>query len=267
MSYAHLAGRLIEIQRSMLGESAIKIARSTEGITVTDGGTVKAVEGDKRAVVGELAQEYTAILGEAAEQRLLAAASEFDDEIVLPAALGGPETRAANNRDPAADGRATVNSADAGGPSDAVSDGGTAAVEAAPEPGPSTTGYTGEGDASAEVQSSDDDGPVSVADPVTVEYTVASSVATLDPGTDPDDIYLMPANDRGWQAPVTVADAFVDAVAEATGLDEAALDAVGEYVDVERLLATLNDESGETVSFGVKGFTVTFHRSGSVAVH
>jgi len=261
MSYTHLAGRLIETQRSMLGESAIEIARSTEGITVTDNGAVETVEGDERAVVGELVEQYTALLGGAAEQRLLTAAREFEDELVLPAALGGPETVAASDRNPA------VGSASAAGPSGAVSDGGTVAVEAVPEPGPSGVEHAGDRDADAGSQPDADEESVSIEDPVIVEYTVASSVTEPDPGADLDDVYLMPDSDSGWQAPVTVVDAFLDAADEATGIDEDALDAVEEYVDVERLLATLNDESGEMVSFGVEGFTVTFHRNGSLAVH
>lgn len=267
MSYTHLAGRLIETQRSMLGESAIEIARSTEGITITDDGTVEAIEGDERAVVGELVEQYKTLLGGAAEHRLLTAAREFEDELVLPAALGGPETVTASDRSPRAGGRPTVDSASARGPSEAVSDGGTVAVDPGPEPGPSGVGHTGDGDANAGVQSDSADDPISIDNPVTVEYTVASSITEPDPGADLDDVYLMPDSTSGWQAPVTVSDAFVDVVEEATGLDEDALDAVEEYVDVERLLATLDGESGEMVSFGVEEFTVTFHRSGSLAVH
>lgn len=261
MSYTHLAGRLIETQRSMLGESAIEIARSTEGITVTDDGTVEAIEGDERAVVGELVEQYKTLLGGAAEHRLLTATREFEDELVLPAALGGPETGTASDRSPRAGGRPAVDSASGRGPSEAVSDGGTVAVDPGPEPGPSGIGHTGDG-----VQSDSAD-PISIENPVTVEYTVASSITEPDPGADLDDVYLMPDSASGWQAPVTVSDAFVDAVEEATGIDEDALHAVEEYVDVERLLATLNGESGEMVSFGVEEFTVTFHRSGSLAVH
>lgn len=266
MSYTHLAGRLIETQRSMLGESAIEIARSTEGITVTDDGTVETIEGDERAVVGELVEQYKTLLGGAAEHRLLTAAREFEDELVLPAALGGPDTVTASDRSPRAGGRPAVDSASAREPSEAVSDGGTVAVDRGSEPGPSGIGHTGDGDANAGVQSDAAD-PISTESPVTVEYTVASSITEPDPGADLDDVYLMPDSASGWQAPVTVSDAFVDAVDEATGLDEDALDAVEEYVDVERLLATLNGESGEMVSFGVEEFTVTFHRSGSLAVH
>lgn len=251
MSYEHLAGRLIETQRSMLGDSAIKVARSTEGVTVTDDGSVKRIDGDRRAVVGELARKYTSLLGNPAEQRLLAAASEFEDELVLPAPLGGPETVAADDRGP------TVDSASPGVPSDAVSDGGTVAVESAPETGPSASGAAG----------GEDGEDVSVAEPLTVKYTVASSITELDPGVDPENVYLMPAHDGGWRVPVSVEDAVVHAVVEATRLEEGAIDAVGEYVDSRRLLSTLSGEGGQTVSFGVEGVTVTFHRSGSLAVH
>jgi hypothetical protein len=269
MSYAHLAGRLIETQRSMLGESAIKVARSVEGITVTDDGSVETVSGDRRAVVGELAEQYTTLLGNAAEQRLMAAAGEFEDELILPAALGGPETVRAEM---AADGPTVGEQAGNAVAPDTVSDGGTVAAEA----GPSTTEPASGGETSAESQSNDDseggatgsrpDGDRLVTDPIKVEYTVASSAA-VEQGAPLGEIYLLPAHDRGWQVPVTVADAFVDAVVEATGLDGDAFGGIGEYVDAERLRATLNDERGKTVSFEVEEFTVTFHRSGSLAVH
>ena len=267
MSYAHLAGRLIETQRSMLGESAIKVARSVEGISVTDDGSVESVSGDRRAVVGELARQYTTLLGGAAEQRLMAAAGEFEDELILPAALGGPETFRAET---AADGPAAGEQAGAAVAPDTVSDGGTVAAESGP---PATDDTGGEGP-NAERQSTDEDGGPQpdapekdgpVVEPVTVEYAVASS--TPDRGADLGDVYLMPAHDRGWQVPVTIEDAFVDALVEATGWDADAFDGIGEYIDSERLLATLNDEEGQTVSFEVEEFTVTFHRSGSLAVH
>ena len=91
MTYKHLTGRLIETQRSMIGDPAIRIARSIEGITVTDEGAVTAVDGDGYAVVAELADRYTDILGNAAQGRLVAAAAEFDGDVVLPPELGGPE--------------------------------------------------------------------------------------------------------------------------------------------------------------------------------
>lgn len=262
MSYTHLAGRLIETQRSMLGESAIDVARSTEGITVSDDGTVETIEGDQRAVIGELAQRYTSLLGDAAEQRLLAAASEFEDELTLPAALGGPEAAPAEEEPTARPDTTVDTTADA-----AVSDGGTIASESATEQSPSAADHaetaraTGAGD---ETHSATD-APAAVSESMVVAYTTASSITSLE--TDLADVYLMPAADDGWQAPVTVPDAFADAVVAATGLDESAFGPVESYVDSERLLRTLAGDGPETVCVDVEGVNVTFHRSGSLAVH
>jgi hypothetical protein len=153
MSYKHLAGRLIETQRSMLGEPAIEIARSTEGITVTDDGTVTGVEGDGRAVVDELARRYTDMLGSAAEMRLLAAAREFEDELSLPASLGGhadvdPAHRDPSTHDPAGPGLAAHDgAADAGAddPTDTDAEDGDPAVDDSGDGAPSDA-ESGDGD-------------------------------------------------------------------------------------------------------------------------
>ena len=347
MSYKHLAGRLIETQRSMLGEPAIEIARSTEGITVTDDGNVAAVDGDGRVVVDELARRYTDMLGGAAETRLLAAAREFEDELALPPSLGGPEEFDAGHRDPAAydpsgSGPATAESADAESavdgsdgedtadpgessdddsvdvdvptepqtaepsgsatpPSGAVSDGGTVEVQAgtatdsdggatrvvsptptgpgevvSPTPGeadrggPATASYERAADDATDDVSTDEEteDAVSLSEPVTIEYTVASTVSAAE-DADLSSVYLMPGDGNGFQAPVAVADAVADAVTDATGLDYGDIDEFEDDIDADRLLATLSGENGETVSFQlcIGELTVTFHRSGSLAVH
>ena len=351
MSYKHLAGRLIETQRSMLGEPAIEIARSTEGITVTDDGNVTAVDGDGRVVVDALARRYTDMLGGAAEDRLLAAAREFEAELALPPSLGGPEEFDAGHRDPAAHdptgtGPATLDPADAdsaeadvedadsaeediegpGSPGDdvespdsrgdvavtgspsvestgtasprsgAVSDGGTVEVQAGRSTGteggatrvvsPTPTGpgevvsptpddTDRDGTTTESYERAVDDAPtddepvVTLSEPVTVEYTVASTVTGGGAATDLSSVYLMPGDGSGFQAPVAVADAVADAVVSATALDREDLGEFEDDVDVERLLATLGGENGETVSFqlDIGDLTVTFHRSGSLAVH
>jgi hypothetical protein len=346
MSYKHLAGRLIETQRSMLGEPAIDIARSTEGITVTDDGNVAAVDGDARAAVDELARRYTGMLGEAAENRLMAAAREFEGELVLPPSLGGPEEFDAGHRDPAAhdpsgDGPAARDSTEADSaddaatevdsagtaapdvdsqvtgpqtaestapptaPSGAVSDGGTTRVVSptprgpdevvSPTPGdvgrPDTTRESYEraaddangGGATAEDTTSDDLTPddtrgdeesvgsgISLSEPITVDYSVASTVpAGAQAERDLSSVYLMPGDGSGFHAPVTVADAVVDTITDATELGREDLGEFADDIDTERLLATLAGENGETISFqlDVADLTVTFHRSGSLAVH
>ncbi|WP_136717428.1 hypothetical protein [Halorientalis salina] len=89
-SYERLAERLIETQRTMLGKRAVDIARSVEGIDVTDDGQVAQVAEDDRAVVGDLVAAYVDVMGVTARTRLTEVAREYDD-LVLPANLGGPE--------------------------------------------------------------------------------------------------------------------------------------------------------------------------------
>src|SRR6056297_2799373 len=98
MSYNHLAGRLIEIQRSMLGQPAITIAQSIEGLSVSSDGNVENIEGDGREIVGTLFEQYTQMLGDPAENRLRTAAAEFE-ELDLPPALGGSPADEASPED------------------------------------------------------------------------------------------------------------------------------------------------------------------------
>jgi len=301
MSYKHLAGRLIETQRSMLGEPAIDIARSTEGITVTEDGNVAAVDGDPRVVVDELARRYTGMLGGAAENRLLAAAREFEDELALPPSLGGPEEFDAGHRDPAAhepDGagpstsnpvepdsptggpETTESTAPPTSPSGAVSDGGTTRVVSPTPSGPGeivspTPGHAGRPDTTSESyeRAADDepaDAGVSLSEPITVEYSLASTVPAGERADrDLASVYLMPGHGGGFQAPVAVENAIIDAITGATELGREDFGEFADEIDTERLLATLSGENGETISFqlDVGDLTVTFHRSGSLAVH
>jgi len=251
MTYKHLTGRLIETQRSMIGDPAIRIARSIEGITVTDEGAVTAVDGDGYAVVAELADRYTDILGNAAQGRLVAAAEEFDSDVVLPPELGGPENpdAIASRESGAHAGAAGLAEADSA--VRAASDGGTVAVPAG-----------------RSVVEDDDDPSLSVSEPLTVDYTLASAIDTEDYAeTDLGTVYLLPSTGEEWQAPIAVTAAVVDAIATATGVPADRIPDPAAALDQERLLATLNGEHGETVSFGVGDLTVTFHRSGSLAVH
>lgn len=87
MSYTHLAGRLIEVQRSMLGQPAVTIARSLDGLQVTPDGNVTDIKGERAAVVERLFDRYTEMLGDPAERRLRTATGEFADELDLPAKL------------------------------------------------------------------------------------------------------------------------------------------------------------------------------------
>jgi len=250
MSYKHLAGRLIETQRSMLGKSALEIARSVEGISVDNDGSVTAVTGDRRAVLETLSQRYMDVLGSAAETRLLAAAREFEDELVLPPTLGGPDDTA----DPAtADSDSTATGA--------LSDGGTVSFQ--PPTGTDAAGVDTTGQTDAEKALQD---VASIPEPMKVEYTVTSSIPDAT-DTDLDSVYLMPLEDDGWQAPISVTEAVTESLSNATDLGGEGIDAFVDAIDSHRLLATLDDENGETVSFYFEGVTVTFHRSGSLAIH
>lgn len=265
MSYKHLTGRLIETQRSMIGEPAIRIARSVDGITVSDQGTVTAIDGDGRAVVAELAERYTDVLGGAAERRLQAAADEFADELLLPPELGGPE---------GVGGVATAGLA---------SDGGTVAAEGyqetgapAPDHGPRNDG---EAEPSADVAREPDetatpegrdssDAAPEESDPVVREYALASSLpADGYDGLDLASVYLMPASEDEWESPVSVEAAVVEELSAATDLGADGVDAMLQSIDADALFATLAGESGETVSFASGDVRITFHRSGSMAIH
>lgn len=92
MSYERLAERLIETQQTMLGQRAVDIAASIDGLTVADDGSVSNVADDDRAVVAALVEEYTTIMGSSAANRLESTAAEFDADLTLPQNLGGPET-------------------------------------------------------------------------------------------------------------------------------------------------------------------------------
>lgn len=264
MSYKYLAGRLIETQRSMIGEPAIRIARSVEGLSVTDDGTVEGLEGDGYSVVADLSDRYTDILGNAAERRLAAAANEFEADLLLPPALGGPEDPPADAREAAEPTGTAEQPGPTGDTSDAAStgvasDGGTVAMHGGGDGAPAQSADQGPDDADSEV---------TVPEPLTVEYTLATSIPEADYAETPlSSAYLMPAGDSEWQTPVTIEAAVVEAVATATDLAAGEVASHVQSIDRERLYATLNDEYGETVSFGVAGVTVSFHRSGSLAVH
>ena len=118
----------------------------------------------------------------------------------------------------------------------------------------------------------DDDSEIALDEPVTVRYTVASDLGTIDDATaDLSSVYLLPDGEDDWQVPVAVEEAVAGAVAEALDCEPAAVGNATAPVDVDRLLATLRGERGDTVSFELRGpldgLTVTFHHTGSLAVH
>lgn len=272
MSYEHLAGRLIETQRSMLGRSAVEIARSLEGITVDENGSVTTVEGNGREVVEALVQRYTDVLGSGAETRLVAAAREFEDDLVLPPSLGGPEDHADTDPDQPVQESSTVGPdgttpVAVDSPTSAISDGGTVAYQPPTETDAPATD-TADGSAAQMRDEAALREVASISNPVKVDYTVASSVPdATDNDIDLGSVYLLQQSDDSWQTPVSVVDAVVDALSNVTELEKDDIDAFVDTIDPSRLAATLNDERGNTVSFHCEEITVTFHRTGSLAVH
>ncbi|QPV63791.1 hypothetical protein I7X12_03930 [Halosimplex litoreum] len=264
MSYEHLAGRLIETQRSMLGPSAVEIARSIGAIAVDDDGTVTEIEDDKRAAVDTLARRYVDMLGDAAESRLRSAAREFEDELVLPPALGGPNPSERPGVHRTARKPAAADSSPSDGATGAVSDGGTLAVESSPTDGEFAEAVDPTGGAESEARPGAGD---TVPEPVTAEYTVASDLPTEVTDGALASVYLLPESGDGWQEPISVETAVIALVSEATTLHEAAVDDVVDAIDPVRLVATLDGQDGATVSFVHRGITVTVHRSGSLAIH
>lgn len=91
MSYERLAERLIETQQTMLGQRAVDIAASVDGLSVENDGSVSDVADGDREVVGALVEEYTTIMGGSAASRLESTAAEFEEDLLLPQNLGGPE--------------------------------------------------------------------------------------------------------------------------------------------------------------------------------
>lgn len=56
----------IDRERDVMGEQAIAVARSVEGLTVADDGSVDAVDGDGKRVLGDLVDSYVAASGDVA---------------------------------------------------------------------------------------------------------------------------------------------------------------------------------------------------------
>ncbi len=236
MSYNHLAGRLIEVQRSMLGQPAITIAQSIGGITVSNDGNVKTIEGDGREIIGQLFERYTQMLGDPAENRLRTAASEFEDELDLPQALGGSA---------AADVSDTADSEDDTVDSDATS----IEIES-----PSTDPDSPAGDA--------------VTEPRTLrrDYEIQGGTYTDATGdSDLSDVYLLREED-GWQVPISVEEAIVEAVASMAGRRDEEVGRIGEYTEPGEILSVLGSETETVASFEVDNSVVVVHPSGTIAV-
>lgn len=299
MSYKHLAGRLVETQRSMLGQPAIEIAQSIDGLTVTDDGNVTSVDGDERETIDEMVERYSDVLGGPARGRLQTAAAEFEDELDLPPSLGGPD-----HLPGAGDGDNSSESAEAGeddnsggsaeaGESDADEESseppGTPITVRSPRgPDPSGREETAELTAEATVEirrsmrevvtgttsgalgerSGRPDAGASLGEPVIVNYTTPGNTTREDYASgDLTSVFLLIEDEDNWQSPISVQDAVLDAVAEATDLRRDDLGDVADYVDPDCVLSVLGSDGAVPLSFGVEGLTVTLHPGGMLQLH
>jgi hypothetical protein len=261
MSYKHLAGRLIETQRSMLGQPAVTIAQSIEGLSVSADGNVTTIEGEKRAVVGELFERYTRMLGDPAERRLRTAAAEFEEELDLPPSLGGSPLEPSDEQPT----------------EEAIGDDATSIEIQSPSQRPaetadsgiigsataSTADATGKGARDDPGDSTDSDGRRTA---VRQEYTLQQGAdPSADGDTDLAEVYLMREED-GWHVPISVEEAIVSAIASETGSRGKELGRVGEYVETGEILSVLGSETDTVASFEVGSAVVVVHASGTIAV-
>lgn len=84
-TYEMLIESAIDRERDVIGDEAIERARSIEGLTVDDHGTVDAVDRDGKAVLGDLIDEYVAASGDVAAFLIARRIENLPhDELVLP---------------------------------------------------------------------------------------------------------------------------------------------------------------------------------------
>jgi hypothetical protein len=216
----------------MIGKRAVDIARSVDGLSVTDDGAVADVADDDRTVLDALVRSYVDVMGDSARTRLTDVASEYDD-LTLPETLGGP---------PATDADATP---DEGATAAAVDDAVTAAEDDSADEAV-VTDIWGE-DVAADADPSAEPSPIDV---------VEGSFAT---------IYVNVTGDRG-RGPVPVGQLIVDAVVAETDLDADDLDNLSAYVSADEIVALAEDPNRSSLSFSVEGHDVRIDADGSVTV-
>lgn len=280
MSYKHLAGRLVETQRSMLGQPAIEIAQSVDGLTVTDDGNVTSIGGDERVTIDELVERYGEVLGGPARARLQTAAGEFEEELDLPPSLGGPdqpeeadETGDSDESDSGDEGpdEPPGTPIEVRSPRESEHTGGGEPVELTAEATIGTRGSMREvvtATALGVTRRRDADGGATLREPTIVNYTTPKTIVREDEtGGNLASIFLLIEDEDGWQSPITVEDAVLDAVVEATDLRRDELGDLVDYVDPECVLSVLGSEGAVPISFGVEGLTVTLHPGGMLQLH
>lgn len=254
MSYNHLAGRLIEIQRSMLGQPAITIAQSIEGLSVSDDGNVKRIESDGCEIIGTLFDRYTQMLGEPAENRLQTAAAEFE-ELDLPPELGGSAADTSSTEQSRRD--------------EAVDDGATSIEIQSPSADRETRPDTTPADVVTETDADSKqgtDGEEPEIGTLRWEYTIQGGTYANGEGTsDLRECYLLREED-GWQVPISVEEAIVDAVATTAGRRDEDIGRIDEYTEPAEILSVLGSETETVTSFEIGDAVVVVHPSGTIAV-
>ena len=239
MSYTHLAGRLIEVQRSMLGQPAVTVARSIDGLSVTPDGNVDSIDRSGPAVVEQLFDRYTDMLGDPAERRLQTAAEEFADELDLPPKLR-PEGEVAHDEQ-SFDSEPHIEDAT----SIEVESPGTDADDSAQTEPTNTVELPAQGTT------------------IRREYTVQATTAPSD-DTDLADVYLLREQD-GWQVPISVEEAITEAITGKTELSERQRRHIDEQMQATEILSVLGSESETAVSFDIGPVVVAIHPSGTIA--
>jgi hypothetical protein len=87
MSYADLVEDIVAAQGTLLGEGAVTIARGVDGLEMNGEGSVESLNGDGADVVDALVGEYVDDLGQVAQMKAQAVASEYADDLDLPRSL------------------------------------------------------------------------------------------------------------------------------------------------------------------------------------
>ena len=270
MSYGSLAQRLIEAQESMLGRRAIDVAQSVDGLSVDDDGTVESVDGGDdhdRTVIAALVDEYVSIMGQSAHNRLDDVAAEFESDLVLPENLGGPAAiDDAAVEATAGDSTADGDAEDAGEAGDA----GTAADTGAADPSSSADdgdAEVGDGDDSADAGYEPAESDEVVTNIWGEEHESEADDTDADPtDVDIESVYITVTDEGGWEQPVPVDRAIVDAITNVTDLTEEDLADLSAYVDTHRIVRLLETDATDPVSFEVEGHDVTLHADGGIHV-
>jgi hypothetical protein len=277
MNYGALAERLIEAQRPMLGQRAIDVAQSVDGLSVDDDGAVESVDGGDvhdRSVIAALVDEYVSIMGQSAHNRLDDAVAEFEGDLVLPENLGGPaeidgadaDAPDAGDADDADTGATTETTTEATGGSTAESRPGEEPTTDA-EPAESGAGTAGAAGAEGDADHTGADPDEVVTNIWGEEHESEAGDTDADPtDVDIESVYITVTDEGGWEQPVPVGRAIVEAVTNVTDLAEEDLDDLSTYVDTHRIVRLLETDTTDPVSFEIEGHDVTLHADGGIHV-